>query len=279
MTQKLDADLNVIQRSGIEIQIDPLTKDLDIIQKLDDEPNDVGGLSAQELKAKFDEAGNTIKEFINDSLIPQVIGADATEADRAAAEEARQENEAARQEAETARETAEEAREAAETQREANEDVRIAHETTRESNEAARKENELLRQSAEAQRRENETARTEAETARDYWADYDPEKAYVPGNKVYYQGSSYVNAAPCTGVPPTAEAFWQIIAKKGADSDETLSQEDWIVQYQQLAARVSLLELTQNPDAKGNPFTVTFGNLEGLSVTGVWNVAQKRIEF
>ena len=30
--------------------------DLNIIQKLDDEPNDVGGLTAAELKAKFDEA-------------------------------------------------------------------------------------------------------------------------------------------------------------------------------------------------------------------------------
>lgn len=49
MAQKLDADLNIIQNSDIEIQIDPLTKDLNIIQALDDEPNDVGGLSAQQL--------------------------------------------------------------------------------------------------------------------------------------------------------------------------------------------------------------------------------------
>lgn len=46
------------------------TKDVQIISKLDDEPNDVGGLSANELKAKFDEAGNLIKAFINDTLLP-----------------------------------------------------------------------------------------------------------------------------------------------------------------------------------------------------------------
>lgn len=45
-------------------------EDIQIISKLADEPNDVGGLSANELKAKFDEAGNLIKAFINDTLLP-----------------------------------------------------------------------------------------------------------------------------------------------------------------------------------------------------------------
>lgn len=42
-----------------------LTEDLNIIQKLDDEPNDVGGLSSDELKAEFDRSGLTIQTFIN----------------------------------------------------------------------------------------------------------------------------------------------------------------------------------------------------------------------
>lgn len=45
-----------------------------IIQKLEDEPNDVGGLTAAELKAKFDEAGETIKAFLNDSLLSELGG-------------------------------------------------------------------------------------------------------------------------------------------------------------------------------------------------------------
>lgn len=49
-----------------------LTKDLDIIQKLDDEPNDVGGLTASELKKKFDDSGNAIKEYLNETLIPEL---------------------------------------------------------------------------------------------------------------------------------------------------------------------------------------------------------------
>lgn len=47
-----------------------LTTDLDIVQTLDDEPNDVGGLSAAELKAKFDEAPNAVKTWINNTLLP-----------------------------------------------------------------------------------------------------------------------------------------------------------------------------------------------------------------
>lgn len=53
-------------------------KDMAIIQKLDDEPNDVGGMTAAELKAKFDEGGLAIKEYINGTLIPNVAKADTT---------------------------------------------------------------------------------------------------------------------------------------------------------------------------------------------------------
>lgn len=51
-----------------------LNEDVQIISKLADEPNDVGGLSADELKAKFDEASVLIKAFINDTLLPYLEG-------------------------------------------------------------------------------------------------------------------------------------------------------------------------------------------------------------
>jgi len=53
-----------------------LTDDLNIIQALDDEPNDVGGLSAAQLKAKFDEAGNTIKTYLNSTFLTELGGED-----------------------------------------------------------------------------------------------------------------------------------------------------------------------------------------------------------
>lgn len=52
--------------------LNKFTKDMDIIQKLDDEPNDVGGLSSTELKEKFDEGGNAVKTYLNNDLLPQL---------------------------------------------------------------------------------------------------------------------------------------------------------------------------------------------------------------
>ena len=49
-----------------------LTKDMDIIQKLGDEPNDVDGMTSAELKAKFDEGNNAMKQWVNDTFIPEV---------------------------------------------------------------------------------------------------------------------------------------------------------------------------------------------------------------
>ena len=48
-----------------------LTDNLDVIAALDDEPNDTGGLTAAQLKAKFDEAGNAIKDYLNDTHLPE----------------------------------------------------------------------------------------------------------------------------------------------------------------------------------------------------------------
>ena len=49
-----------------------LNEDLDIVAKMDDEPNDVGGLSADAFKAVFDMAGNIIKVYLNDTLVAEL---------------------------------------------------------------------------------------------------------------------------------------------------------------------------------------------------------------
>lgn len=46
-----------------------------------------------------------------------------------------------------------------------------------------------------------------------------------------------------------------------------------------LEASVEALELKFGADVKENPFTVTFATLDDVTVTGVWNTAQARIEF
>lgn len=171
MEKRLTADLNVVANSNLEIQL--LDGDLNIIQKLDDEPNDVGGLTSAELKAKFDESGNIIKKYINETLIPAVLTDDATEesrkqaeAARVAAEQGRVTAEEGRVSAETAREQAETARQSAETARSGAESIRQSKETARQTAETARANAETDRQAAETRRGEAETARAFAESER-----------------------------------------------------------------------------------------------------------------
>lgn len=54
------------------MSIPQLSTDLNIIQALEDEPNDVTGLTPAQVKAKFDEAVNIIKDYINNTLLLQL---------------------------------------------------------------------------------------------------------------------------------------------------------------------------------------------------------------
>lgn len=146
------------------------------------------------------------------------------ESKRAAAETVRQNAETGRTDAETkrvsaetARATAESKRADAETARATAETKRVSAETARASAENTRQTNETARVSAEKSRAAAETARQTAEKARNVWEEYSAGKAYVPGNKVSFNGSSYVCTAATTGHAPTDTAYWLLIAKKGED--------------------------------------------------------------
>lgn len=52
------------------MSINKFEKDMNIIKALPDEPNDVGGLSSDQLKSKFDEGGIALKNYINDEIVP-----------------------------------------------------------------------------------------------------------------------------------------------------------------------------------------------------------------
>ena len=95
----------------LELNIPMFDDDMDIIAKLDDEPNAVGGLSAAELKAEFDRPGKTIQKYLNETLVPSLIGTVAEESVRAQNEYVRVTNENQRIANEEAREKAEQARE------------------------------------------------------------------------------------------------------------------------------------------------------------------------
>lgn len=146
------------------------------------------------------------------------------ESKRAAAETVRQNAETGRTDAETKRASAESARATAEgkradaeTARATAETKRVSAETARANAESTRQTNESARVSAEKSRVSAETARQSAETARNVWEAYDAAKTYVPGNKVSFNGSSYVCTAATTGHVPTDTAYWLLIAQKGTD--------------------------------------------------------------
>lgn len=181
-------------------------------------------------------------------------GREKMETSREEAENARVDAEAARVEAERTRENAEVEREAAEYQRQSAEtqrsdyegDRRVAEynrvldESRRVEAENARVEAESTRQTQENARVEAENARVEAETARaeaestrqtqenarvtaednrNVWEVFDSSKQYYPGNKVAYQGSSYVNRSACSGVAPTDAAHWLLIVTSPDEVD------------------------------------------------------------
>ena len=52
------------------MSIEKMKQDLAIIQKLSDLPNSADGLTAEQLKAKFDESGLAIQKWINEVLLP-----------------------------------------------------------------------------------------------------------------------------------------------------------------------------------------------------------------
>lgn len=187
MSATLDENLNIIAENET-IEIELLDGDLNIIQKLDDEPNDVGGLTAAELKHEFDKAGLAIQKYINETLVPKIIEEDATN----------------------------------------------------------------------AAREEAEAERAAAENARSVWDYYNSAKTYVPGNKVSYKGSSYINIEACIDIAPDAADggdFWTLIAARGEDGYTPVKGTDYwtekdkkeIVDAIQISAKVenNILYLTK----------------------------------
>lgn len=82
----------------------------------------------------------------------------------------------------------------------------------------------------------------------------------------------------CTNIvlPNFVQRASELIAEHNADPEahQSLRQATAAID-----SRLSLLELMYNTDISGNPFTVTFGNLDGVEASGVWNRTQNRMEF
>lgn len=108
MAQKLEYNDKVVSVTPVDIPL--FESDVEVIQKLDNEPNDVGGLSADDLKRAFDTGAMELKEYINGALVPRVVSDSLTEQARAQAEAERVANEQERVSNENQRIANEEAR-------------------------------------------------------------------------------------------------------------------------------------------------------------------------
>jgi len=187
-----------------------------------------GAIGADGIVAVSEYFAGKIKSGIidTDALTEQPVDANlqiaydaalAAEAARDANEDARIIAEQNRISAEGLRADAELLRVVAESSRVTVEGNRVTAESGRSDAEAARVLAEQGRNTAENARLDAETSRATAENARSVYEAYDPLKPYIVGNKVAYNGSSYVNKLPCTGVLPTVTGNWLLIAAKGAD--------------------------------------------------------------
>lgn len=178
--------------------------------------------AAEQERVSAEEARQTA-ETVRDSAESERRNAESgrvtAEGNRASAEESRVTAEQERTSAESTRVSNEATRQTAEAARDSAEADRVQEEEHRENEETFRKGREAARQTAESARQTAETARETAETARNVWEDYDNTKAYVLGNKVYWEGSSYVCKQPCTGITPANSDYWQLVVRSGFTED------------------------------------------------------------
>lgn len=119
--------------------------------------------------------------------------------------------------AETNRGSAEGLRVTAETGRSNAEINRVSAEGLRGTAEIGRSSAEDLRVTAETNRGSAEALRITAENSRNLFGDYVAETSYVVGNKVVYNGSSYICILASIGNLPTNATYWKLIAAKGLD--------------------------------------------------------------
>lgn len=97
-----------------------------------------------------------------------------------------------------------------------------------------------------------------------------------------YNADAFMTAedvsAYCTTVilPQFLDEARRLIAQHNTDKAAHPSILGTIDQFD---SRLSLIELQYGTDVNGNPFRVTFENLDEVDVQGVWNQPQARIEF
>ena len=97
------------------------------------------------------------------------------------------------------------------------------------------------------------------------------------------KGQHYINSSTgaefeCTAV--TEHGYTWVQVEKGTSIRDTLGETESLeARLDNVDDRLGILELMYRTQVNGNPFTVSFSDMSGLVVTGVWNEKLKRVEF
>lgn len=82
-----------------------------------------------------------------------------------------------------------------------------------------------------------------------------------------------------SGAPADAKATGDRINAIKIETDKTLTVANAAADAAATGVRIKLLEMVHGTDVSGISFVSTFGTMDGIELTGVWNKAASRVEF
>ena len=82
-----------------------------------------------------------------------------------------------------------------------------------------------------------------------------------------------------SGAPADAKAVGDRINAIKIETDKTLTISGAAADAAATGVRIKLLEMVHGTDVAGTSFVSTFGTMDGIELTGVWNKAASRIDF
>lgn len=103
----------------------------------------------------------------------------------------------------------------------------------------------------------------------------------VPGGIATLDADGHLTESqrPAVDTYTKAETDQRISAAVDTHNSADTAHGDIRASMAAMNANIKAIELKFSTNVTKNPFSATFGSLDGLTVTGVWNVEQARVEF
>ncbi len=103
----------------------------------------------------------------------------------------------------------------------------------------------------------------------------------VPGGIATLDADGHLTESqrPAVDAYTKAETDQRISAAVDTHNSADTAHGDIRASMAAMNANIKAIELKFSTNVTKNPFSATFGSLDGLTVTGVWNAEQARVEF